>query len=564
MPYELLKMGNFIAYFNIIALLLCTALVCAAFYKELAFFPEEASLERKERGYAMPLLIILAAALLLRLWGFGLIPGGINQDGAMAAVDGKALADYGTDRFGTRLPAHLYAWGFGQMSSLLSYLIAGFVKLFGLSTVTARLPQLLASLMGGVCFYVFVREGFGKRAGLIAAALLAINPWHMMQSRWALDCNLLPHFFMAGLCCLQHGLKARRGWIYVSMIFFGLCMYCYGIAIYTVSAFLLVLGLVLLFRKQLKLTELLACALVWLLVSWPFIFTMAINYFGWETVSLPFVTMQYFKYSVRSGDILFFSSDFMGQLLLNLKSLVNVVLLQKKDLPWNDMSGYGTMYIFSTPFMFLGLFAMMKSRGTGRALGLAGLLSGVWAGLVTNSVNINRVNIIFYFVLLLIALGFELGIKHFRPAALPVAALYFAAAIMMCSAYFTDYAESVEKYFYKGFGEALRLAEDSGADVIYVTADAQAEGYAHVSEILTLFYDETDALYYQGKSSVNKGEELLPYAERFRYVSVTGDVVARAREDSAFVALASDAPCFPRSEYKIIYCGGYICALPLG
>ncbi len=78
-------------------------------------------------------LIIAAVVIIgigIRVWQFGSVPGGFNQDGAMAAVDGKAIADYGTDRFGTWLPAHLYAWGYGQMSSLLSYLIAIFVKFF--------------------------------------------------------------------------------------------------------------------------------------------------------------------------------------------------------------------------------------------------------------------------------------------------------------------------------------------------------------------------------------------------------------------------------------------------
>ena len=48
---------------------------------------------------------------------------GLEIDGAMAAVDAKALAYYGTDRFGMKYPVHLTAWGFGQMSALLSYLM---------------------------------------------------------------------------------------------------------------------------------------------------------------------------------------------------------------------------------------------------------------------------------------------------------------------------------------------------------------------------------------------------------------------------------------------------------
>ena len=381
-------MNDFIYYFNITALLFFALMLLLSLYRQLRFGWPELGKEKELSSFWV--ILIFALAILLRAWGFGLIPGGINQDGAMAAVDGKALADYGTDRFGTRLPAHLYAWGFGQMSSLLSYLIALFVKLFGLNTVTARLPQLLCSIMGGACFYVFVRDGFGRRSGIIAALLMAICPWHFMQSRWALDCNLLPHFFVAGLCFLQKGLNGRRIWLYVSMLFFGLCMYCYGIALYTVSPFLLVLGLYLVIKKQLRISELLGCALVWLLVSWPFIATMAINYFKLETVSLPFVTLQYFPGSVRSGDILFFSDNVPAQLWANIKSFCSVVILQEKDLPWNDMAGFGTVYKFSMPLALGGLFALALKKDRGRALALAGLLAGVFAGIATNAVNITE------------------------------------------------------------------------------------------------------------------------------------------------------------------------------
>ncbi|MDE6893710.1 MAG: hypothetical protein K2P50_18120, partial [Lachnospiraceae bacterium] len=58
--------------------------------------------------------VFFAFLLLLsvRIMAFGEIPGGLNQDGAMAAVDAKALSEYGTDRFGVFLPAHLRAWGY--------------------------------------------------------------------------------------------------------------------------------------------------------------------------------------------------------------------------------------------------------------------------------------------------------------------------------------------------------------------------------------------------------------------------------------------------------------------
>ena len=49
-------------------------------------------------------------------------------------------------------------------------------------------------------------------------------------------------------------------------------------------------------------------------------------------------------------------------------------------------------------------------------------------------------------------------------------------------------------------------AEQADTEKIYVTADAQGKGYSQVSEILTLFYDETDAEYFQGKKNDDHGK----------------------------------------------------------
>lgn len=514
------------------------------------------------RAYGICLFLILLAGVLIRLWQFGAIPGGFNQDGAMAAVDGKALADYGTDRFGTWMPAHLYAWGYGQMSSLLSYLIAVFVKLFDLSVVTARLPQLLASVMGGIFFYLFMRDNFGRGAGLIAAVFVAINPWHLVQSRWALDCNLLPHFFMGGLYFLSRGIRTKARYTYISMIYFALCMYCYGITIYTIPVFLLAAGIYYLVRKQLSFKELLISAGIYLLLAWPFLLTMAVNFFKWDTIRLPFVTIQYFSGSVRSSDILLFSEQPMQQLALNFQALLNTTVRQQKDLPWNDIAGFGTMYLWTMPFAVLGIVQFFKKKAKGaEGLALLALLTGVWAGLLTNNVNVNRINIIYYGIMMFAVLGIYFVITELKSLRAIVPAMYLVMAVLLCNTYFTTYADEIAGYFYDGFGEALEAAEASGSARIYVTADAQGVGYSQTSEIITMFYDKTDAKYFQGETNTEHGEELLPYGERFIYVSMSAEVAAQAlQEDAALVIREADQGFFDTSVFEIQSFGRY-CAV---
>ena len=91
---------------------------------------------------------ILLFAVIVRCIGFGFIPGGINQDEAMGAMDAWALSLYGTDRYGVRFPVHFGAWQIGQMSVLLAYCMIPFIKLLGFNIMAVRLPSLFISCIG--------------------------------------------------------------------------------------------------------------------------------------------------------------------------------------------------------------------------------------------------------------------------------------------------------------------------------------------------------------------------------------------------------------------------------
>ncbi len=75
------------------------------------------------------------------------------------------------------------------------------------------------SIAGGVFFLSFIRDIFGKGAGLIAAVFVAINPWHFIQSRWALDCNLYPIFYGRIVFFKQGSDKKAQIYFYINDIF---------------------------------------------------------------------------------------------------------------------------------------------------------------------------------------------------------------------------------------------------------------------------------------------------------------------------------------------------------
>ena len=491
---------------NLLCLFLLAALVIRALLgKKRAADPP---LPHWARLLLWALILLLSA---LRLFGFGSIPGGMNQDGAMAAVDALALAEHGTDRFGTWLPAHFTAWGYGQMSVLLSYCMVPFIKLFGLSVLTARLPVLLWSLGGMAAAYAFLRLWRGERAALLGLLFLAVDPWHFMQSRWALDCNLFPHLFLIGLALLAESRRHRRA-LYLSMLPFALCMYSYGVSFVMVPLFLLLAVIAL----RLPLRRVLLCVLLYLGLSWPIYGTMLINALGWETLSLPFVTLPFFPGSVRSGDILFFSGDVGAQLAENLKALWRVGFLQKPDLIWNAIDGFGTVYLCSAPLLLYGLGltlrdALREGAEEARLLLLYWLCSLV-LGLCINKVNVNRLNILFYANILLIVRGMDGLLAFRRETAAALLACYGLSAALFFGQYFTTWAERMESVFFADFLDAVTYAGELDSERYVITPDSQYTGSAQVSEILTMFAHRIDALYFQGKSA-----EEPPYALRYQY-----------------------------------------------
>lgn len=468
---------------------------------------------------------ILIFGILLRCLAFGRVPNGVNQDEAMAAVDAWALSKYGTDRYGIYMPVHFTAWKYGQMSVLLSYCMVPFIKLFGFQTVVVRLPMLLASCGAMALVYLIGRKIFSERAAVIAMLLVAINPWQFMQSRWSLDCNLFPHVFLLAFYLLLLGLEKRR-YLYPSMIFFGLTFYCYGVAVYSVTAFLGVFCLWCLWKKQLKFREGVLCALIFILVVLPEVIVLIINLCHKSTIQTPFFTMSFFPESIRSNDILLLNFSF-AQLGRNAWALVSRVFLQLPDIFFNSIPAFGPLYHISIPFLFLGIFQFTKKlfREKDREiqtvmLALWGfLITGIWVGLITFEVNLNRVNIIMYPLIFLTAYGIDLAVRRFQKLLPVTVAAYGLCGVLFFTVYFTDYAEKSSAYYNNDFLQAVVKADCMEEfDRLYITGNLDWQFSQAAAEILTQYACRIDALYFQEKTNVTGGRELPGYSDRYHFI----------------------------------------------
>ncbi len=519
---------------------------------------------------------ILLLAILLRCVGFGTIPAGINQDEAMAGVDAWALSQYGTDRYGIRYPVHFTAWKYGQMSVLLSYCMIPFIKLLGFHIVSVRMPMLIASCGSVVLVYLVGKKLFSVKLALVMMALTAVNPWHFMQSRWSLDCNLFPHVFLLAFYLLLLGLDKRR-YLYLSMIFFGLTFYCYGVAVYSVTPFLIVFMLWCLWKKRIPWYIIFLCALIFGVIALPEIMVMLINKHPWrfnkQSIETPLFTMSYFPESIRSNDILFLNFS-LKQFGRNLASMFRQCFLQLPDWRFNAIPAFGPLYHISLPFMVTGivsytraLFAEKDVAKKTVMLALWGyLITGIWIGAVTFEVNINRINLIWFPLIIFCGYGMKKAVdwcvKHGRDRrrVTGILAGYYAflAGLFMLT-YFTWFREDIKEYYNDGFLKAVERADQMEEyDRLYITGTIGQQFSIPSAEILTQFQCKLDAEYYQGKTNRVEGRELLPYLERYHFVY---SEYVTEMEDGLYVLHSSDLLDF-QCEFSVVEkVGDYVLAI---
>lgn len=477
---------------------------------------------------------ILIFAFIIRIVALTNAPSGVNQDEAMAAVDAFALSKYGTDRFGMQLPVHFTAWGFGQMSVLLSYCMVPFIWIFGFSTFAIRLPMVIASVGGVALVYLISKKLFSEKMALAVMAFAAINPWQFMQSRWSLDCNLFPHVFLLALYLLLLGLEKRK-FLYWSMVAFGLTFYCYGVAVYTVPVFLLMYAIWCLSKKIFSIKEVLIAIVIFIAVALPEILVMLINMFGWDTIETPLFTMAFFPDSIRSNDILLLNFSWEA-LKENANALYTQVFLQRPDALYNALPDFGPMYRVSTLFMPIGIGAFIyrtvkQKNVMQKTIDIAILfyfLAGIWTGLTTHRVNINRINIIFYALIFMTVYGIYVVCSLFKKFMPHVAGgfviAYTILAISFFSQYFGQFPEDISVQFHEDFIEVIEEADElEEYDVMCISSHVGWMKNWMISEIMTQYICKLDAHYCQGLTNETGGRTLLPYRERYRFVNMESE-----------------------------------------
>lgn len=368
-------------------------------------------LNRKEITRKLIILSIFVIAIIIRTVKWPLIVEEINCDEAMTAINAKIISETGCDMYGTSMPVYFEAWLTGGQSALLTYLMSISIKILGFSIMSIRLPSLIISIISIFIFDKLVKIIFtdNYKIRVIMLLVLALNPWHIMQSSWALDCNLFPHFMLYAIYFLIKGIKQNKKYLYISTIFFGITLYTYGIALYATPIFLVISYLYLLKNKKIKIFDAIISVLIFITVSCPIILMSIINLLGLHTVKIGSITIQKFEYFRRTEDMLLFSKDFLKTLINNISTTAKLILINEDGLSWNAIHGVGTIYIGSIIFVIIALIEIISSKkqknDNGISIIIIWFITSIIIGILINNVNINRLNIIWYPTIFLVGYG---------------------------------------------------------------------------------------------------------------------------------------------------------------
>lgn len=153
------------------------------------------------------LCLIISLALFLRVFNLGKSPQSVNWDEASFGYNALLLWQTGKDEYGVKLPLALKAFG-EYKPALYAYLTAPFVGIFGLNEFTTRIVSALAGTLSVLMIFLLGRKISSKNSvGLLAAFLLAVEPWSIYYSRGAWEANLSLFFALLTIYLLACGKK---------------------------------------------------------------------------------------------------------------------------------------------------------------------------------------------------------------------------------------------------------------------------------------------------------------------------------------------------------------------
>lgn len=433
--------------------------------------------------------LIVLFFLFTRLYKITQIPASVYWDEASIGYNAYCLGLDGKDEWGNFLPLHFRAFGEFKLPVYI-YSTALSEKIFGPGIFAVRLPSVFFSTISLVLVYLIAKKLFGEKAGLFSALFFAVAPWNFIFSRTGYEVSSGLMFFLCGIYLFIVSEK-KPSFFLLSVASFIASFYSYNSFRIVSPLFTAIFGIIFLLRNgeniNLKTKILyLACGATVFALSLVPVYRLykfdagASRIYqvraGWSTV-----IKNYFSH--YSPDFLFLKGD------ANLRS---------------NNPGFGELYVASIPFLFLGVYVIVRKKPAFWWLPLLGILVGpIPAAITKESPHALRAIAMFPFFAIVAGVGMSKFVGLFKKEKLLVVFIVVAVFLFSFESYFTDFLTKYPKnsardwqYGYEKIFENYSASFDKYQKIII--SDEYAQPY-----IFALFYQKINPTEFRKTATYN-------------------------------------------------------------
>jgi len=419
-------------------------------------------------------LLIFTIGTLARTWDFGNTPPGLNPDEASIGVEAYYLLKYGVDRNGISYPVHLIAWGSGQ-NALYAYILMPILALKNLSIASVRFPMMITGIAALPLMYYAGKRVLGKKYALAAMFSMAISPSHIVNTRWAVESNILPFVFLAGFVFFLAA-KDKGIWFIPASICFALCLYAYGTAYVAIPIFLALSIPAVIYYKKIELKYIIPGLLIFLTLALPIILFVIINTFKLQAMNIGNMTIPRLPVVARYESLaVIFENKPLQAIASNVGVMFSLLWGQEDAFVWNFVKQFGYFYKVTFPLAIIGFFFLIYSLKNSKQaryenwLLFSWLAASLFIGII-HPVNLTRINLIFtpiLFCILICLIELNKRIKYVMPillSALTVGFVFFNLAY-----HGDDYQQKASNAFNAGIIEAIQYAGENSNSLICIS-----------------------------------------------------------------------------------------------
>lgn len=505
--------------------------------------------DKKHKMYYILCFVILLVGCFVRLYLIDKYPIGLQSDEASIGYEAFSLIQHGVDRNGMSYPVNFISWGSGQ-NVLYAYLSIPFIKIMGLNVLSTRLVMALIGCLTLLVIYLFTRKELNHKYSLLALFMIAIMPWHIVKSRWALESNIFPDIVLYGVILLYLGIKNNKKKYYLlGSIILGISTYAYGTSYLFIPVFLVILYGYLIKKKMLKWNHALLYFSLTGIVALPMILYTFVNFFNLGTIHLGPITIPMLYVNRMASTTLFNPYDnILTRFGYNIMDLFGTVLFQVSDRVYGGIPYFGLYYTISLPIFLYGFIKARKCNHLIIKITHILFITSIILGLFLRPSS-THTNIIWFPVITYVIYGFINIIQNFQIER-HIYGIYISIFLCLIMYYFTGYQDYLIPKTNYSLDDALEYSNSINYDKMYITINNQ-------NYISYLFYNKIDSMYYIDNVSIQDKNSMFQNIDRignvyFSYPSQIENniVIITSRQDK----ITFDCPSKEFTNYIVYVC----------